>query len=331
MRNVMTNKLVVIILLIGLSGLLVISACESQEQKTTTKVIILFDSPLTENTFSLACLRGAEKAKIQYGIELTFSEAGSDAEAEVLLARLAESKRYDIIISVGTSQTFALRKIAVKYSKQKFASVDGDIADIANVSSLLIRDNESSFLAGALAAWVTKTGRIGFIGGRDEPSIQRFLAGYKAGAKSVKPDCQIAVSYAGSWLNDGTTKRLAWQQISEGADILYGPAGAGSLGVIEAARQKGLWAIGVDADQSPLAPLNVLFSAIKNVDVSVFETIRSVVEINFKGGVQSVGLKEGAVAIKINSALSVITPAMQANIGELEKKIISGEIRVPEQ
>jgi len=318
-------------MLVGLSGLLVIPACGSQEQNAPAKVIMLFDNPLAENTFSLACLRGAEKAKIQYGIGLTISEAGSDSEAEVLLGQLAESKRYDIIISVGTSQTSALRKIAVKYPKQKFASVDGDIADIANVSSLLIRDNESSFLAGALAAWVTKTGRIGFIGGRDEPSIQRFLAGYRAGAQSVKSDCQIAVAYAGNWLNDGTTKALALQQISAGADILYGPAGAGSLGVIEAAREKGLWAIGVDADQSPLAPLNVLFSAIKNVDVSVFESIRSVVEGQFSGGVQSVGLKEGAVSIKINSALSVITPVMQANIAELEKKIIAGEIIVPEK
>lgn len=139
------------------------------------------------------------------------------------------------------------------------------------------------------------------------------------------------MAYAGNWLNDGTTKALALQQISAGADILYGPAGAGSLGVIEAAREKGLWAIGVDADQSPLAPLNVLFSAIKNVDVSVFESIRSVVEGQFSGGVQSVGLKEGAVSIKINSALSVITPVMQANIAELEKKIIAGEIIVPEK
>jgi basic membrane protein A and related proteins len=332
----MDVKRIGILLIFVFLALLAMTACGTRTTSPSggpgvpKRIVLLFDSPVADDSFSLACLRGAEKAKNEYGITLTICEAGTDSEAASLMLQLAESKRYDLIIGMGGSQTAALEEAAKKYASQKFASVDGDTADMSNVSSLLTRDNESSYLAGALAAMISKTNIIGFVGGREQPSIQRFLAGYRAGAQYIKADCKVLEAYAGSWLNDGKTKSLAQQQIAEGADVVYGPAGAGSLGVIEAAREKGLYAVGVDADQSPLAPETVIISAVKHIDVPVYETIRSLVQNRFSTGIQSSGLKEGAVEGKINTTIMAITPVMQTKIGELEKKVISGEIRVPE-
>lgn len=215
------------------------------------------------------------------------------------------------------------------FPKQQFALVDGDIADRANISSLVSRDNESSFLAGAVAAMVSQTNQIGFIGGMDVPAIHRFLAGYQAGAQYINPECKVIVAYAGTWANDGKTEALALQQYQQGADIIFGPAGAGSLGVIEAAKEKNLYTIGVDADQSPIEPLNVLASTVKNVDVAVFGVIKLSIEERFSGGIQTSGLKEGGVGIALNNTLSLITPEIKARIAEIEEKIISGEIIVP--
>jgi len=310
--------------------LLLVPACSgTPANKDAHEVVMLFDSQVSGDSFSLACLKGAEQAKAQFDITLSMLEAGSDAEAGQLLERLARTGSYDLIICIGASQTEAIRRMAVKFTKQKFALVDGDISDLNNVSSLLTRDNESSFLVGALAAMMSKSGQIGFVGGRDEPSIKRFLAGYRAGAQYINPDCRFSIDYAGTWLNDGKTKRLAIQQILAGADVLYGPAGAGSQGVIEAAREQGLYAIGVDADQSPLAPQTVLISAIKNVNIPVFQTIRSLSEGRFSGGLQASGLKEGAVDAKLNPAVEAITPAMVGAIEEIRLKLSNGEISGP--
>jgi basic membrane protein A and related proteins len=311
--------------------MLFIPACgASPPDDNAHRIVMLFDSPVANDSFSLGCLNGAEQAKAQFDLQLSVSIASSDTEAESWLSRISSSRGNDLIICVGASHTRALRKMAVKYPKQKFALVDGDIQDLLNVTSLLVRDNESSYLVGALAAMVSKSNHIGFIGGRDEPSIQRFLAGYRAGARDIKPECQVSVDFAGSWLNDGKTKLLAVQQIVKGADVLFGPAGAGSLGVIEAAQEQGCYAIGVDADQSALAPGAVLVSAVKHINIPVYQSIRSVVQDQFKSGIQSSGLKEGAVEAKINPSIAVITPAMLSALTALQNKIISGEISVPE-
>jgi len=323
-------KTILIGLLAAISGL---TACASHQQDTVEKdkqVVLLFDSPIAYDAFSISCMKGAEIAKKQYGIKLTFNEAGTYDEAANTLKQLAGSGNYDLIISIGANQAAEVKKAAAKYTRQKMASVDGNIADLPNVISLIARDNESSYLAGALAAMMTKSGTIGFIGGMDIPSIHRFLAGYQAGAQSIKPECKILIDYSGNWINDGTSKALALQQIKEGADILFGPAGSGNLGVIEAAKEKGLYALGVDADQSPTAPQTVIASTTKNEDSLVYEAISQLVEDRFKGGIVSVGLSEGGVGIAVNDSISAMTPEIRTRLADIEYQIISGAITVPE-
>jgi basic membrane protein A len=255
----------------------------------------------------------------------------SAAESASLQRNYAKSKQDNLIICIGPSHSQSLRQLSLDFPKQQFTLVDGDIADRANISSLVSRDNESSFLAGAVAAMVSQTNQIGFIGGMDVTAIHRFLAGYQAGAQYINPECKVIVAYAGTWANDGKTKALALQQYQQGADIIFGPTGAGSIGVIEAAKEKNLYAIGVDTDQSTIGPRNVLASTVKNVDVAILGAMKLSIEEKFSGGIQTSGLKEGGVGIVVNNTLSIITPEIKERITEIEKKIISGDITVPEE
>ena len=326
----MLKKFIGIAILMLIISLILVPGCTHENEKVF-KVAMIFDSPIADDAFSTTCLRGAEKAQRELGISLEITESMSVAESASLQRNYAESKQDNLIICIGSTHSQSLNQLSLDFPKQQFAIVDGNITNRANISSIVSRDNESSFLAGALAAMVSQTNQIGFIGGMDVPAIQRFLAGYEAGAQYINPDCKIIVTYAGTWANDGQTKALALQQYQQGADIVFGPAGAGSLGVIEAAKEKNLYAIGVDTDQSPTGPQNVLASTIKNVDIAVFEAIKRSVEEKFSGGLQTSGLKEGGVGIVVNNTLSIITPEIKERITEIEKKIISGDIIVPEE
>jgi basic membrane protein A and related proteins len=323
------KKYSISILSILAAVLLVIPGCADKIDTVPVQVAMIFDSPIASDAFSLACLLGAERAKAEFGIGLDFSVSATTSETEKIQRKYTESKQYNLIICVGSNQTDSLRKIGTDFSRQKFAQVDGDITDRANISSLLSRDNESSFLAGALAAMITRNNHIGFIGGMDVTAIHRFLAGFQAGVKYNNPECKIAVAYSDNWTNDGKTKALALQQFQQGVDVIFASAGAGNLGVIESAKEQGLYTFGMDTDQSSLAPQNILASAVKHMDRAVFEAIKRSVEGNFSGGIQTTGLKEGEVELAINNALPAITPEMRIRLAEIEKKIISGEIIVP--
>ena len=323
------KKFFAIATLVLIALIVLVPGC-THENEQVFKVAMVFDSPIADDAFSTTCLRGAEKAQREFGISLEITESLTAADSARLQRDYAKSKENNLIICIaGPSHSESLSQLSLDFPKQQFALVDGDIADRPNISSLVSRDNESSFLAGAVAAMVSQTNQIGFIGGMDDPAFHRFLAGYQAGAQYINPECRVIVDYAGTWANDGKTKALALQQYQQGADIIFGPAGAGSIGVIEAAIEKNLYAIGVDTDQSPLGPQNVLASTIKNVDVSVFEAIILSIEGKFSAGIQTSGLKEGGVGIALNNSLSLLTPEIKARITEIEGKIVSGEITVP--
>ena len=164
------------------AAILIVSGCSIKNTQSLKKVAMIFDSPIANDAFSTACLHGAEMAKSTFGIGLDISESSTTPETESLQKKYAENKQYGLIICIGPSHAQPSNKNFSAFPQQKFVLVDGNIADKTNISSLLSRDNESSFLAGALAAMCTKFNRIGFIGGMDIPPIHRFLAGYQAGA-----------------------------------------------------------------------------------------------------------------------------------------------------
>ena len=299
------------------------------DDRGRTQVAIVFDTGGLDDAFNNQTLSGAKKAENELGIELDYVVAEAIPEFEGLQRGYAESGEYDLIICTGSNQADALVNVSADFPDQQFALIDSTIAEHENVASFIFRDEESSFLAGALAAMVTTTDKIGFVGGMDIPAINRFLAGYQARAHYISQDCEIMVSYVGSWTDLEKGKALALEQYDEGADIVFGAAGLSGEGVIDAAEEKGLYAMGVDTDQRYLAPENVLVSTLKSTDVAAFTVIKERVEGNFTGGSRSLGLKEDGVGLSLDNALPVVTEEQKGIISEIREGILHGEIEIP--
>ena len=203
-----------------------------------------------------------------------------------------------------------------------------------NVAGLVFREDEGSFLVGAVAGLESRTGHTGFVGGMDIPLIHRFEAGFRAGVRATCPDCATHVAYAGTtpdaFRDPAKGKALAVSQIAAGADVIFHASGTTGQGVFEAARQAGARAIGVDADQHDEMPGTVLTSMIKRGDVAVFDTVAEVVDHRFRPGLRTFGLAEkGVDFVREGPHAAGIAPATLRRVAELSQDVIAGRIAIP--
>jgi basic membrane protein A len=286
-----------------------------------------------DKSFNSAAYAGATKAEKDLKIELKYVEA-TDTNAIENLHRNFARKNYDLVIGVGFAQTDAVKKVSAQFPKVKFAIVDGEIT-AANVRSLMFEEHEGSFLVGALAAMASKTHAVGFIGGMDIPLIRRFAMGYVAGAKYVDPKINISENYVGvtgeAWNNPAKSKELALAQYGKNIDVIFVAAGASNTGVFDAAEEKKKFAIGVDSNQNWMKPGTILTSMLKAVDVAVYETIKETQAGQFKAEVARFGLKNNGVDYTVDKYNEkLITPEMKKKVDEIKKKIIAGQIQVPD-
>ncbi len=295
-----------------------------------------------DKSFNDAAYRGLERAARELGVVAEYIEPGEGSDRESGLRLLAASG-FDLVIGVGFIFSDDLYQIAKEYPHVHFACIDyakfdahGFVVPPENLVALKFREEEGSFLVGALAALMSKSHTVGFVGGMDIPLIHKFEAGYKAGVRQVCPNCRVLSGYAGvtadAFRNPAKGKELALAQYAGAADIIFPAAGSTGLGVFEAARQEHRLAIGVDSDQYAEAPGSILTSMTKQVDVSVFETVRALKERRFVGGVRTFGLKENGVDYVYDAHNRVLIPAgVRAQVEALRKKIIAGEIVVPDR
>ena len=275
---------------------------------------------------------------------MRFVEPGEGSDREAGL-RLLAAQDMDLVIGVGFIFSDDLTQLAKEYPNVHFAGVDyalgtdaqgNTIEPPANLAALKFREEQGSFLVGAMAALVSKTKRVGFVGGMDIPLIHKFEAGYRAGVRQVCPDCRVIAQYAGvtpeAFRNPGRGKELALSQYNQGVDVIFHASGSTGLGVFEAARATGKLAIGVDADQYSEAPGYVLTSMVKGVDNAVFDAIRGVSDGSFHGGIYWLGLKEGGVRyVYDDNNRALIPPAVRARLEQLQAEIIAGRIQVPSE
>jgi len=253
------------------------------------------------------------------------------SEDEKYLRQYAE-QGLDLVIAVGFLMKDALDKVAPQFPQVHFAIIDAEV-DQPNVASLVFREHEGSFLVGAIAGLVTKTGKVGFVGGMDIPLIHKFEVGYEEGVKYVNPNAQVLVAYAGSgpeaFHDPVKGKSLALSQFDRGADVVFQAAGSTGNGVIDAAKERGLFAIGVDANQNYMAPGNVLTSMVKRVDVAVFQITKEVVEDRFRGGVHVYGLAADGVGYALDEYNKDLIPqAVLDRVNQIKRDIVDGKITV---
>jgi basic membrane protein A len=292
-----------------------------------------------DKSFNDAAFAGLTRAQQELGIRFTTLETseGSDREAQLRQLASGDSK---LIIGVGFLFTDDVRALAKEFPEKKFACVDYTVTPNdtlpPNLVALKFREEEGSFLVGALAALLTKTNKIGFVGGMEIPLIRKFQAGYVAGAKAANPAVQVQVKYAGTTgaaFKDPTKgKELALAEYHAGADIIFHASGSTGLGVFEAGRELKKLAIGVDSDQYDEAPGVVLTSMVKRVDTAVFDTIQELKDGKWKHGVRDFGLAEkGVMWVYDDRNKALIPDAVKAKVDSLQALIVAGTLRVPSE
>ena len=296
------------------------------------KVGMVFDSGgRGDKSFNDSAYAGLLKAQKELGVEIQTVDSKAVKDYQGNLETLADGG-FDLIIAVGITQKDALARVAPKYPKVKFAVVDADL-DAPNVRGLLFAEEQGSYLAGVAAGLATKTDKIGFVGGMSIPLIKKFEAGYFAGAKSVNPRVQALPSkYTESWNDANIGKASAAVLFAGGADVVYHAAGRCGLGVIQAAKEAGKLAIGVDSDQDAVAPGFVLTSMVKRVDKAVFATIKDLKDGKFQGGKAVYDLKDDGVGLTdFKYTKDKISPKGMGMINMARAAIIAGKVTVPTQ
>jgi basic membrane protein A len=296
-----------------------------------------------DKSFNDGAFLGGERAERELGARVHFIEPGEGSDREAGL-RLLAAEHMDLVIGVGFIFTDDLTALAKEYPNVHFAGVDYALATDStgavippppNLAALKFREEQGSFLVGALAALVGKSKKVGFVGGMDIPLIHKFEAGYRAGVKQVCPDCTVVAQYAGvtpeAFRNPGRGKELALAQYQSGVNVIFHASGSTGLGVFEAARQTGKLAIGVDADQYNEAPGFILTSMVKGVDAAVYDAIKRVKDGTFTGGIYQFGLAENGVGYVYDANNRKLIPDwVRARVEELRQQIIGGKIQVPD-
>jgi basic membrane protein A len=335
MRRLLSVALLVSILLLAGCG-----GSDDEAGQTTTAAqeetpirvgLITDQGQLDDNGFNELAFRGLTRAEEELGIEGRVIESASPADYIPNMTALARDG-YDLIVGVGFAQGDAVGKVAQKFPDVGFAIIDVDQAFVpgkpANVQGLLFREEEVGYLVGYLAGLEEKRRAgadvISAVGGMKEPPVDRFVAGYFAGAEKAAPGIKTMLDYSQDWDDQAKCKELALNQIARGSNIVFQVAGGCGLGALNAAGERDRWGIGVDADQSFLGP-HILTSAQKGVDAAVFLTIKAVQDGSWKGGGNTTfGLKEEGVG------LGKVSPKVPeedvAKVDAIKQDIAAGEI-----
>jgi basic membrane protein A and related proteins len=310
---------------------------------TPLKVTLIFNiGGRGDGGFNDSAYRGLEKAVADLAVKAAYIEHKRNLDLEHAVNEAAASDA-GMIIGVGFAFSDKWNKLAVQYPDKNFVCVDYSakhddegrvMPPPANLAGLIFKEEEGSYLVGAMAALASKTGTIGFIGGMDSPIIRKFQAGYVAGANAVRPGIRVSSKFTGltgqAFNDPQQAYRIATRMYGEGTDIIYHASGATGAGLFRAAKQMNRLAIGVDIDQSAQAPGLVLTSMTKNIDVAVFESVRSCVRGNFSGGLKIFGLKENGVGFVYNDQnKKMMTADIHEKVLALQAKIIAGELVVP--
>jgi basic membrane protein A len=301
---------------------------------------LITPNPLGDRSFIDASARGIARANAELPVNCDIIETNGVAEHETAL-RGAIAQNYDLVLGLAMD-TEMFVSLAEEFPDQKFASPSEIFLDILpeNMVAYQIDVHESSFLVGLIVGSLTQTKTVGAVVGGDAPGLNQFYYGYKQGVLEVCPDCEVLVSYLGfDFSNPTLGLETALGLYDQGADIIYQVAGRSGEGVLEAAAQRDLFAIGVDSNQDDIQPGHVIVSSLKKVESTTFDPIKLVVDGEFAGGFQRRGLKEGFAGLSWDEGsttfeeqgpaeMTAKIPEVKALVEEYRTKILNGEYKV---
>ncbi|WP_406342874.1 BMP family protein [Streptomyces sp. NBC_00648] len=292
-----------------------------------------------DHSFNDSAARGIDKAKAEFGgeiKELTAKTTDTEADRVERLTQLAQAG-YNPVVGIGYAYANSMKQVAAKFPNTTFGIVDSVVEGAKNVDNIVFTEEQGSYLAGVAAALKSKSGHVGFIGGVDVPLIKKFEAGFVQGVKDTKPSDKVDVQYlshgsdTSGFASPDKGKAAAQGMLDNGADVVYTAAGSSGNGAIEAvAGKKGTWAIGVDSDQYNQASLgkykaSILTSVVKNVDIGVYDLVKSVKDGKPLTGTNSYPLAKDGVSLATSGGF---IDDIKAQIDAAKKKIVDGAIKV---
>lgn len=304
--------------------------------KDMTLGLLVGISGLGDQSFNDMTYAGLVRIKQEHNLKLIFEDSEkSDAEFEESLKRLL-AKGAQIIVANGFYLKDLIATYAPKYPNRYFILQDAEIRDMPNVVCILYSVHEGSFLAGALAGMMTKTNKVGFIGGVDIPIMHVFRQGFEEGVNYSNPTAQVKSMFVTKTPNFSGFRqpdrgyRLAMETYGEGVDIIYAAAGLTGNGVLQAARKSGKFAIGVDSDQDHLAKGSVLTSMMKRLDIATYAEVRKILAGDFRPGIKQYGLKERGVGLSpMKFTHHLIPENVKTQLEKIKNLIVHGTIDVP--
>lgn len=334
----MLKKGLLLLLLVFVFSLMFAGVVQAQEGRIA---VVYATGGLGDKSFNDSAHEGITRAEEELDIVFDQAEPEAISEYETYLNQFAASGRYDLIIGIGFDQADAMEEVAGRFSDQNFAIVD-TVVEESNVASYVYDEKERGFLMGAAAAAMTAREddskinadekKIGVIGGMKIPLIEANIAGYKAGAEYIDPEVEVLHSYVGDWADPAKAKELTISMIEDDVDVIWGAAGRSGLGVISAAEENDVYAMGADSDQEHEAPEHVLSSGVKYVNNTVYLAIEQVLDGEFEADDHVLGLEKGD---KVEEGLGYTEGLLPEDIieelEEIRAKIISGEIEIPEE
>lgn len=315
------------------------TTAETEPEEPALKVGLVTDiGGLDDRSFNFLANKGLEQAQDELGVEGRVVISRANADYIPNLSSLAKQD-YDIIIAVGFLMAEAVETVANQFPDVNFAIIDfsqtGMESKPTNVSGLLFKEQEAGYIVGYLAGLVTAEQTnakqvVGSVGGLKIPPVDRYIAGYQAGAKAANPGIVTLNDYSQDFVDQAKCKEVALNQIAAGASVVFQVAGQCGLGALNAAKEKNVFGVGVDADQGYLGT-HILSSALKKVDVAVFSTVKAVQDGSFAGGQDTVfDVASGAVGLGEIGA--DVSPDIVSQVNKIQEDIASGTIAdIPEE
>ncbi|MDU2163929.1 BMP family lipoprotein [Intestinibacter bartlettii] len=319
---------------IMMGSLLVGCSSKTESNEDVYKIGMISDTGgVNDESFNQSTWEGLQQAQEKYGkdkVQVKYVESSQEADYTPNIETFVEED-LDLIIGVGYKMAGAIEEASKNYPDVQFAIIDHSYEkQPENVTSLIYEDNTAAYLAGLVAAKKTETNKVAFIGGIKSATLDKFEYGFRAGVKAANPKCELTVRYLNSFSDSALAKSVANQMHKDGVDVIYTAAGAAGTGAIEAAKENNKMAIGVDVDQSPLAPDNIISSTMKNVNVSIVNLVGEILEDNYQGGQVIVNtLASGGVGLS-DTTKDHVSKDILDYVNEQAGKIKSGEIVVPE-
>ena len=282
---------------------------------------------VNDGSFNQSAWEGLQRAGEAFGCEVKYIESKGDADYVPNIESFLDED-YDLIVCVGYMMADAVRDAAELYPDQKFAIIDdASNADLDNVTCMMFEQEQASYLVGLAAGYTTESNIVGFVTGAANETMNSFGYGYCAGVLDAKPDATILQYNANNFGDASGGKTAVNTMVTKGADVVFHAAGGTGIGVIDGCKENKIWAIGVDSDQSPLAPETILTSALKRVDNACYDATKKTILGTLEGGVETYDLAAGGVDIA--QTTDNLSKDVLEKIEDAKKDIIAGDLVVP--